>query len=176
MSAHRLLKIGYLDQAGNIIRQIGETANLFYLFMESHDSYVEWQNASENARREKFNPSKVRRRLTDLALPQPLDNKRYQLLSEALVHVSPSLEPRSHNHSGEPAIGSNYRPAVSLAAIRSLSTMACILLNFGAELLQRPDYKERVLDACTALIESLDSIDTESIRRRADECLEPSEF
>ena len=51
LAAHRLLKIGYFDQAGNIIRQIGETANLFYLFIESSASYVEWQNASEKVRR-----------------------------------------------------------------------------------------------------------------------------
>ena len=51
LAAHRLLRIGYFDQAGNIIRQIGEATNLVYLFMESNTSFVEWQNSREKTKR-----------------------------------------------------------------------------------------------------------------------------
>ena len=176
LAAHRLLRIGYFDQAGNIIRQIGETANLFYLFMESNASYLEWQNASEKARREKFSPRQVRSRLTTLSLPQLWDNKMYQLFSRAFVHVSPSIEPRNHKVLTAPAIGSNYRPAASLMTIMSLSTMAVTLLLFGNGLLQNPGDKKNVLNACVELTESLYSIDTESIRQRVEETLGPSSF
>ena len=176
LAAHRLLKIGYFDQAGNIIRQIGETASLFYLFMESNASYVEWLNASEKGRREKFGPRQVRTRLTALSLPLLWDNKMYQLFSRALVHVSPSIEPRNHRDLRAPAIGSNYRPAASVLTIMSLSTMAVTLLLFGNGLLQGPGDKKNVLNACAELTESLNSIDTESIRQRLDETLGPSSF
>ena len=176
LAAHRLLKIGYFDQAGNIIRQIGETANLFYLFMESNDSYVEWQNASEKARRKKFSPVQIRSRLAVLSRPQILDNRKYQWFSRGLVHVGPSIEPRAHNDLRAPTIGSNHRPAASLLTIMSLATTAVTLLLFGNGLLQSPDAKKIVLNACEELTESLHSIDTESIRQRVEETLGPSSF
>ena len=176
LAAHRLLKIGYFDQAGNIIRQIRETANLFYLFMESNDSYVKWQNASEKARRKKFSPVQIRSRLAVLSLPQLWDNTKYQLFSRDLVHVGPSIEPRSHNDLRAPAIGSKHRPAASLLTSMNLATMAVTLPLFGNGLLQSPDAKKNVLDACEELTESLHSIDAESIRQRVEETLGPSSF
>ena len=173
-AALRLLKIGYFDQAGNITRQIGETANLFHLFMESNDSYVEWQNASEKGRGEKFNPMHVRSRLTALSLPQLLDKKTYQLFSRALVHVSPSIEPRPHNHLGAPSIGSNHRPAASLLAIMNLASMAVTLLLFGSTLLRSLGDKKNVLNACAEFTTSLRGVDIESIRQRTEETLGPS--
>lgn len=41
MAAFRLLRTGYYDEALGIIRQIGETANLLFLFMKSSEYYVE---------------------------------------------------------------------------------------------------------------------------------------
>ena len=174
LAAHRLLKIGYFDQAGNIMRQIGETANLFYLLMESNDSYVEWQNASEKIRRERFSPKHIRARLAGLSLPQIWDNKTYQLFSRDLVHVGPSLEPRAYNDLRTLAMGSNYRPAGSLLTIMSLAPMAVTLLLFGNGLLQNLDAKKSVLNACEELAESVHSMDTESMRQRVEETLEPS--
>ena len=148
LAAHRLLRIGYFDQAGNIIRQIGETTNLVYLFMESNTSFVEWQNSSEKTKRKKFSPGRVRSRLTTLSLSPLWDNKMYQLFSRALVHVSSSIEPRNHEVLTSPAIGSNYRPAATLLTIMSLSTAAVTLLLFGNGLLQNPGDKRKALNAC----------------------------
>ena len=46
-AALHLLRSGYYDEALGLIRQIGETANLACLFVQSAESHEEWKGPSE---------------------------------------------------------------------------------------------------------------------------------
>ena len=55
-AALHLLRAGYYDEALGLVRQIGETANLACLFVQSAESHEEWKSASEEVARTAFSP------------------------------------------------------------------------------------------------------------------------
>jgi hypothetical protein len=65
VSAHRLIRGGYYDEALVLIRGIGEIANLVWLFDADSTALDRWKAADRRERLNKFGPGKVRTLLKD---------------------------------------------------------------------------------------------------------------
>lgn len=97
-AAYSLICIGYYDEALNLVRSLGETANLIALFHMDSTAFPRWAKASKRERIENFGPAKVRKRLKD----EPggvllMDDAQYAELCENFTHPTPGVAPNSHN-------------------------------------------------------------------------------
>ncbi len=97
LSSLRLALLGYYDESLALTRNLGEIANLLFLFAAKPDSLEAWQLADEKKRKSDFTPVKVRLKLEEINLVPPIDQSRYGLLCEAGVHLGPSVSPQTFN-------------------------------------------------------------------------------
>ena len=97
LSSLRLALLGYYDESLALTRNLGEIANLLFLFAAKPDSLEAWQLADEKKRKSDFTPVKVRLKLEEMNLVPPIDQSRYGLLCEAGVHLGPSVSPQTFN-------------------------------------------------------------------------------
>jgi hypothetical protein len=104
-SAHRLMRCGFYDEALMLIRGIGETANLFWLFERDHAQLAAWRAADRKVRLDKFGPGQVRRALKDMGVPSPIDLGRYRALCEVGTHPVPAFKPGHYSSGGPPVLG-----------------------------------------------------------------------
>ena len=92
-AAIHLAKIGYYDEALNLVRGIGEIANLVALSAVEPDAIKQWLAADDKARRNKFSPARVRERLAKTAvMPMIADADWYGTLCEKYTHVTPNTK------------------------------------------------------------------------------------
>jgi hypothetical protein len=97
-AAIHLAKIGYYDEALNLVRGIGEIANLVALSATEPSAIKEWLAADDKTRRNKFSPARVRERLSKaLVAPMIADQDWYSHLCEKYTHVTPDTKPNFHN-------------------------------------------------------------------------------
>ena len=115
-----LLRTGYYDEALGLVRQIGETANLACLFVQSPESHEKWKDASEEVARNEFRPVRVRLMLEGLSLPLPMDRDTYGLLSRQSVHVNPETSPQSHNPFSLLTLGGYFQEVGVLLSLNHL--------------------------------------------------------
>ena len=105
-SAYLLASFGYYDEALNLVRGIGEIANIVSLSVLDKKSLREWLEANPNTRRKKFSPARVRRILEERG--QTLmyaDSDWYAKFCELYTHVGPGTRPNLHNDAGIPVAG-----------------------------------------------------------------------
>ena len=163
-AALQLLRVGYYDEAFSLVRQIGETANLICLFVQSKGAYTEWRSANEKVRRNKFSPVKVRLMLETLLLPMPMDKQIYKLLSEQSVHVNPETTPQGHNPFGLPTLGGYFQEAGALLALNHLGGMVGWTLWLGVTLIKPLTDRKVVVDASVELLRSIGGVNLNSIQ------------
>lgn len=163
-AAFQLLRAGYYDEAFSLVRQVGETANLMSLFIQSEESYAEWQNASEKVRRNRFRPVNVRQRLEKLTLPMPMDGHIYSLLSERSVHVNPHTTPQGHNPFGLPTLGSYFQEAGALLVLNHLAGMVGFMLWLGVIFVKPTTDRKSIVDAAAELLRSIGEVNLDSIQ------------
>ena len=159
-----MLRSGYYDEALGLIRQIGETANLACLFVQSAESHEEWRGASEEVVRNGFSPMKVRLNLEKLPLPLPMDQNTYGLLSSQSVHVNPETSPQSHNPFSLPTLGGYFQEAGALLALNHLGGMVGWVLWLAVALIKPPTDRKVVVDASVALLRSIGSVNLNSVQ------------
>ena len=163
-AAIHLLRSGYYDEALGLVRQIGETANLACLFVQSAESHEEWKGASEEVVRTGFSPVKVRLRLAELSLPLPMDQGTYGLLSRQSVHLNPETSPQSHNPLSLPTLGGYFQEAGALLALNHLGGMVGWVLWLAALLIKPPTDREVLHDASVALLRSIGGVNLNSVQ------------
>ena len=168
-AAIRMLRAGYYDQALALIRPIGETANLIYLFTESKESRDKWLNASEAKRRQGFAYGPVLRRLKALTLPLPMDKDLYGLLSGKYTHVERGTPPQLHNPIGLSTVGGYFQKVGALVALNHLGEMVGWVLCFGAILVKPPTDQKGALSASVELLSSIGRFNLNSIEDYYDE-------
>ena len=154
LAAMRLLRAGYYDESFGLIRQIGENANLFCLFLQSPKAYAKWRTADERQRQNEFRPVAVRLQLEKLDLPMPMDQDLYRLLSGLSVHLSPDTRPQLHNPFGQPTMGGYFQSMGVIVALNHLADMTAYILGFSSILLKEPSDRRIVIDAMIHLGES----------------------
>ena len=163
-AALHLLRAGYYDEALGLVRQIGETANLASLFVQSTESHKKWKAASEEVARTDFSPVKVRLRLEGLPLPLPMDQDTYGLLSRQSVHINPGTSPQSHNAFSLPTLGGYFQEAGALLALNHLGGMVGWVLWLAVTLIKPPTDRKIVVDASVALLRSIGSVNLKSVQ------------
>ena len=175
-AALQLLRSGYYDEALGLVRQIGETANLLSLFMQSEESYEQWKGASEDVVRNDFSPGKVRQQLEALSLPLPMDRETYGLLSTQSIHVNPHTSPQSHNPFSLPTLGGYFQEAGALVTLNHLGGMVGWMLWLAVVLVKPPTDRKVIADASVSLLRSIGGVNLSSIQDRFDEIRESPQF
>ncbi|MCQ3805227.1 MAG: hypothetical protein OXC98_08285 [bacterium] len=159
-----LLRTGYYDEALGLVRQIGETANLACLFVQSPESHEKWKDASEKVARKEFSPVKVRRLLEDLPLPLPMDQDTYGLLSRQFVHVNPETSPQNHNPFSLPTLGGYFQEVGALLSLNHLGGMVGWVLWLAVDFIKPPTDKKAIADASLSLLRSIGAVDLNSVQ------------
>ncbi len=175
-AALHLLRAGYYDEALGLVRQIGETANITCLFVQSAEAREEWKGAPEEAERTEFSPVKVRLRLEDLPLPLPMDQDTYRLLSSQSVHVNPDTSPQSHNPFNLPTLGGYFQEAGALLVLNHLGGMVGWVLWLAVTLIKPPTDRKVIVDASVALLRSIGGVNLKSVRDYFERVRESPQF
>ena len=171
-----LLKSGYHDEGLGLVRQIGETANLLFLFSESEESFVEWTNATESERRRNFSAVKVRLKVAELTPVVPMDEGLYNQLSGVSIHTNPDTTPQSYNLLEMPTMGGYFQDAGALVILNELGRLIVFILWQGAKLLQQPADIQAALIASRSLLESVGHANIKSIHEYWDQIRGTPEF
>jgi hypothetical protein len=122
LASLRLAILGYYDESLALTRNLGEIANLLFLFAARPDLEKTWRLADDAARRKAFSPVKVRCTLEDMNLRPPVDQSRYGLLCEIGVHVGPSVAPQMFNEHGRSTLGARFQYEGLMCALNELGT------------------------------------------------------
>jgi len=122
LSSLRLALSGYYDESFALTRNLGEMANLLFLFAARPDLVETWRSADDAARWKEFRPAKVRRTLEGMSLRPPVDESRYSLLCEVGVHLVPSVSPQSFNEHGRSTLGARFQYEGLMCALNELAT------------------------------------------------------
>ena len=169
-----LVRRGYIDPASGAFRQLAETANLLDLFTRSSKDYQEWRRADEGVRKNRYSAFNVRLKLEGLGVDPVMGEDTYQVLSKYGAHPGPGTEPRPHDSPEKPAVGTAYRPAVSLSFTLAVATAVIRALIFGSDILPQANVKRDALNAAMAGNEELRGIDLDALKEEATLVLEPS--
>ncbi len=121
LASVRLALLGYYDESLALSRNLGEVANLLFLFAAEPGLVESWSNADDVRRRKEFSPVKVRLKLEDKGLRPLIDNSRYGLLSEVGVHVTPSVAPQMFNEHGRSTMGAKFQYEGLMCALNELA-------------------------------------------------------
>ena len=157
-----LLRAGYYDEALGVVRQIGELANLLWLFMNSGESVLEWRSANEKVRRRSFSAVRVRERLEGIGVLIPMDESLYRKLSGVSIHTNPDTMPQSHSVLAIPTMGAYFQKMGALIVLNHLASLTGFTLWFGSTLLQQSTDRVIALKAARRLVESIGGIDIET--------------
>lgn len=120
-SSLKLASLGYYDESLALTRNLGELANLLFLFAAEPASLALWRSADEKQRKREFGPVKVRLKLEDRGLRPPVDESRYSLLCEVGVHVQPTVAPQSYNEHGRATLGAQFQDEGFMCALNELA-------------------------------------------------------
>jgi hypothetical protein len=129
-SAIHLSKLGYYDEALNLIRGIGEISNLVALSSVEEGAIQEWLTADDKTRRNKFSPARVRERVRkNSVVPMIADGDWYSDLCEKYTHVTPKTKPNFHNQE-RPMCGGHFQLNGLDEALGQLATILGFLSMF----------------------------------------------
>jgi hypothetical protein len=133
LSSLRLALLGYYDESLALTRNLGEIANLLFLFAAQPDILEAWRSADDKKRKRDFSPVNVRLKLEEMHLQPPIDQSHYGLLCEVGVHLVPSVSPQTFNEHGRPTLGAKFQDEGLMCTLNELSitvaeSAACVSL------------------------------------------------
>jgi hypothetical protein len=159
-----LLCRGYYDESFALTRNLGEAANLLFLFIHQPGLLAEWRAADEGRRKREFSPVRVRLKLEQLSLPIPVDETRYGGLCEVGVHISPASTPQAHNPVGVPTLGSLLQDAGLLAALNELAGATGVCGAGLVQLLDRGDRSRNLRRVAVDMLNNVGGVDLARLR------------
>jgi hypothetical protein len=157
-SAHRLMRCGFYDEALMLIRGIGETANLFWLFEKDPAQLASWKAADRKVRLNTFGPRHVRHALKAIGVPPPIDDNRYRVLCEVGTHPVPAFKPGHYSGGGPPVLGLLFQFVGYATCLNELGYAITICVPVINLLDIDIGLKNQVKDAAVALSRALGSI------------------
>lgn len=107
-AALRLAKMGFYDEALNIVRSVGEIGNLFALFASDANAIEEWKKSDWKYRRDHMGPGKIRQRIVASNGLLAMKNETYRDLCEISTHPVPQLRPQHFNHAEKSMTGGMF--------------------------------------------------------------------
>jgi len=158
-AALTLAQHGFYDEALSLARNLGELANLMFLFAFDDTKFKTWKHADENARLRSFSPVKVRLTLQNAQIPIPIEQDHYQRLSGVATHASPSGRPQLHNPTGRPSLGGLFQDAGFLVCLNEIAYVVGIIATSTVRLADVSRDRRRMLKReAVALIRSIGGI------------------
>lgn len=163
-AALRLMRLGFYDESLSLSRNIGEAANLLFLFHSDCEKLVRWQTLSRDERLREYSPLKVRLSLEDLNLIVPIDEERYRLLSERSTHINPHTIPQAHNALSFPILDSSFQAEGLMLCVNEISYALSISTFYGCLLLElNRETTLKILKSCRSLLVEVGGFDITKI-------------
>lgn len=105
-SAYILMCRGFYDESLNLIRSMGEIANLIAMSVVDKSALQRWLSADRSTRMKEFGPAKVRKIVERKGQPLLFANKDwYQRFCEDYTHVHPDTMLHHTEESGRSVVG-----------------------------------------------------------------------
>ena len=126
-----LARGGFYDEALNLIRGIGEIANLIAALAVNKEALRDWLASTPETRRKKFGPGKIRDMLRKNGAGFPIlaDTDWYSRLCESYTHVTPKTRPGAHGRDSKDWVGPVFQKQ---GADSSISELAGIIAPLAA--------------------------------------------
>ena len=159
-AALRLAKMGFYDEALNIVRSVGEIGNLLALFASDANAIDEWKKSDWKYRMENMSPSKVRKRVLAANGVLAMQEQTYKELCEISTHPVPQLRPQQFNHAAKTMTGGMFvQPAGFVVVLNELAISMSLLVLY-ATLVCRVPGKERkiILAECAKCVRATGSL------------------
>jgi len=165
-AALRLAKMGFYDEALNLVRSIGEIANFFALFSAAPETIDEWKNSDRPYRLQHLTPAKIRRRLVAMNQRPVMDEGTYATLCEVSTHPVPELRPQQFNHAGRSTTGGVYfQEAGFLVVLNEMAIATSLLVLFAAKVCKVPGDKfKEIARACAKCAGATGGINIASVQ------------
>ena len=148
-SAYILIVRGFYDEGLNLIRSLGEIANLLMLTSGQGPEAQEWLESDKKDRLKNFGPSAVRKRLKHSGKPLIATDSWYEEFCEQFTHVTPETRP---NHHGKFESGVAGGVLQTDGLNKSLGEMATISGSLALLVSHAFDFKD-LFDALTHLVD-----------------------
>jgi hypothetical protein len=158
-AALRLMRLGFYDEALSLVRSLGEIGNLFMLFHLSPSSITDWKSSDLQARRDRYQPGHIRKRIAKLGGMVPMDEAKYARLCELSTHPVPDLRPQLFNPHGVVTTGARFQEAGMLVVLNETAAMESIIVLLGAALCNVPEgARKSIRGDCRACVKVLGGI------------------
>jgi hypothetical protein len=141
-AAYSLICIAYYDEALNLTRSIGESANLVALFHMDERAFGKWVKATKRERITEFGPAKVRKRLKAEGGVLLMDDDQYAELCETYTHPTPGTAPNQHNDMQRAICGGIVQEEGLRESLTALAGMVAAIALYYAKLFRFDDLFE----------------------------------
>ena len=125
LGAYSLASIGLYDEALNLVRNIGEIANLLSLSLSDKHKLEEWITSTKSERIQKFSPVKIRKLLEESRGIVLMDQSWYAELCESSTHINPGITPNKYD-SRRSVCGGLIQPEGTRTAIEQLTEIVAL--------------------------------------------------
>lgn len=159
-AALRLAKMGFYDEALNIVRSVGEIGNLLALFASDANAIEEWKKSDWKHRMEHLGPSKVRKRVLLAKGMLAMGEQTYRELCEISTHPVPHLRPQQFNHAARTMTGGMFiQPAGFIVVLNELAISMSLLVLYATLVCKVPtDERKLILTACAKCVRATGSV------------------
>ncbi len=166
LGSYRLLCSGYYDESLALSRNLGEVANLFWLFVHRPEELERWRQSDKKTRIKDFSAFRIRHVLEKEGIPIPIDETRYAALCEVAVHVSPDTTPQAHNPQEIPTLGLVFQMKGFLASLNELSLATGVCAASLVPLLTLDGREQELKERSVSLVRAVGGIDLSSPHTR----------
>jgi hypothetical protein len=144
-AAYILTCRGFYDEAMNLVRSLGEIANLVALSVVDKASLKRWLGADTRTRIKEFGPAKVRELLSKHeSFLTFADRDWYSQFCENYTHVHPGTRPNVHNDSDQAFVGGVVQEAGLEHAITEIANVTAHLALLVATYVEFDDLFEEL--------------------------------
>jgi hypothetical protein len=161
LGSYRLPCAGYYDESLALSRNLGEIANLLWLFRFCPEEQERWRSADKRTRLREFSPVKVRLFIEATGQPVPVDKTRYAGLCDIAVHVGPETSPQVYNSIGLPTVGAVFQEGGCLVSLNELAVATGVCVAGLIPLLTLEERRQRLRESSVALLRSVGGVDLE---------------
>ena len=134
-SAYHLMGRGLYDEALNLIRSMGEMANLIGLFANDSDALTSWLLSDVTTRKKNFKPVDIRKSLEKVKGGAFLyaNQDWYSKFCEDYTHVHPGTKPNVHNEQGQGHAGGRVQDEGLKLSISELTSVCTYIALFASQ-------------------------------------------
>ena len=155
-SAYTLIGRGLYDEALNLIRSMGEIANLIGLLFNDLEERELWLHSDKSTRFRRFTPAKVRESLKELKGGMFLyaDKEWYSRFCEDYTHVHPGTKPNVHNEQAQGHTGGAVQEEGLRVSIVELTNVCTFIALFVSQYGGLDDLFKELREALDAIGEN----------------------